>query len=167
MADKLGLYSPRDLEIFIAFVYEIKGFSRDRMINLQKEVESFKVSTGGHGNTERLKSSNNNYTLTLSLAQTSSSNSILSALYSLDSVSRRAVFPIFIKETPTGSIFISDSCFILKPPEVVYSGNIETRDWTLYCPNMSFNLSGDTSSNPLSQVASIAGWADKLNSLRG
>lgn len=166
MASSIGLYDPEDLDILLAFMYEVRGFSSNRMISLKRVEEAFKASTGGHGNTERMRSPNNDFNLVISLAQTSPSNSILSALYSLDSVSHRATFPIYIKERRTGSIYISDACFITDTPEVVYSDGIETRDWSLYCSNMSFNLSGDTSSNPLSQIASLAGWAKQLNSLR-
>ena len=163
----IGFYDPEALDIFVALLYEIKGFSSESLVSIKKEEDSFKASTGSSGVTERLSIPSNNYVLEMSLAQTSTSNSILTTILNLDKTTNRAIFPIYIKDKVSGSTFFSDSCFIMKPPEVEYSDNIETRKWSIYCANMSFALSGNKDKDMASGLSSLVSLASSFRSYVG
>ena len=163
----IGFFDPEALDIYIALLYEVKGFSSDGMVSIRKEEDSFKASTGSSGVTERISLPSNNYLLEFPLAQTSPTNSILTTILNLDKVTNRAVFPVYIKDRISGSLFFSDSCFITRPPDVEYTGNIETRKWSLYCTNVSFSLSGSETKDMSAGLSSLVSLASSFNSVIG
>lgn len=163
----IGLYDPENVDILIALLYEVKGYSSDSLISLRKEEDSFKSSVGSMGVTERMSLGNNNYLLDINLAQTSPTNSILTTILNLDKASNRAIFPIFIKDRISGSTFIAESSYIIKPPDVDYTGEIETRKWSFYCANMSFALSGNQDKDISSNLSSLVSLASSFRSQIG
>lgn len=142
MADKIGVYSPEELTIILGAVFEVKGFLSNSLVTIQKNTESFKATVGSTGVTERIKKADRDYTIRLALSQMSPTNDVLSSLLSLDELTGRAVFPIFIKDNYGSSLFMAGSCFPVSYPEAVWSDGVEGREWEIYCSDVAYFLGG-------------------------
>ncbi|MAX51286.1 MAG: hypothetical protein CMH22_04855 [Methylophaga sp.] len=159
-------YAPEEVSLTVALLYSVQGFSPDTIIRINKDDNYFNTSVGASGGVERTHTPSNVYTLEVSLSQTSPSNAILTALATLDDVSRLAAFPIFAKDSSGRSLFLATSCWIERPPEVSYSANHEDRVWEIKCSDMVFNLAGNGEDEELStdiaRLTSIAGQFSRL-----
>lgn len=162
---ELRTYSPAEVSLSIALLYDIIGFSPDSMITLSKDSGYFNTSTGASGNVERIHTPGNVYTLELSLSQTSPSNTLLTALSTLDDLTRFGVFPIFMKDSSGDSVFLAASCWIENPPDTRYTNSIEERVWEFKCADLVFNLAGNGATSNDEDLAELAGLIGQLRGI--
>lgn len=159
----LQTYDPSEVSVFIALLYETTGFAPNSLVQISKDTSSYQTLKGGAGGVERVKNEDETYTMTLSLSQTSPTNSILNALAVLDNVSGRGIFPIFVKDSSGQSLFLAGSCWIESPATASYTGSIETREWTIKCSEMNFSLAGnDPDESLLQELTRLAGVAGQF-----
>lgn len=150
-------YDPSEVSLFLAAIYEIKGYSPDSMISISKDANYFNTSKGAFGNTERVKVEDKTYTLEITLSQTSPVNSILNGLATLDQASGRGRFPIFAKDSSGQSVFLAGDCWIQSAPVASYTTGNETRTWTIRCADMVWGIAGnDPDSGAVDQLAQLA-----------
>ena len=154
-------YSPSEVTLSVALLYEIAGYSPESLISINRDEQFYTTQKGSTGGVERTHIADNTYTLEISLAQTSPSNSILNALATIDRFSKSAVFPIFAADKSGNSIFLATSCWIESPPSASYTGSIETRTWSIKCTEMVFGLGGnpsdDSVTNELARLGTLLG----------
>lgn len=155
-------YDPSQVDILLAIAYEVTGFAESSMINLSRNSENFVTSVGARGQSQRLHKTDGTYTLEITLAQTSPSNALLNAFATIDSVSRRGIFPVFIKDSSGQSLFLAQACWISKTPDASYSNGIESRTWNITCDDVAFSLAGneegfESTLNTVAGIADIAG----------
>lgn len=153
-------YAPSEVSLTIALLYDVKDFSEDSMININKDTDYFSTNVGAAGGVERTHIPNDVYTLEISLSQTSPTNTILSSMASIDQLSRLVVFPIFAKDSSGSSLFLATSCWIESPPDVPYSSSLEDRVWRIKCSEMVFNVGGNGTDdegidNDIARLASL------------
>ncbi len=149
-------YSPSDVSLIIALLYEATDFAPSSIISINKDSEYFAVQKGACNKSERTHIADNVYTLEISLSQTSPTNSVLNALATLDVQSRSGMFPIFAKDSSGQSLFLAPTCWIESPPTASYTDSIETRVWTIKCAEMTFGLAGnETDRNILENVGQL------------
>lgn len=161
-------YNPSSVTLLLALLYEVTDFSPTDMITLSKDSPNFSTSKGGAGGVERIHNADLTYTLQISLSQTSPSNQVLNSLSILDNVSKRAVFPIYSKDSSGNSVFFCSSCWIEEPAEASYSLDIETRIWRIKCSDVVFGLSGnETDRNVLEQVGQLSSLLGQFGANRG
>lgn len=152
----MNTYSPAGVVLSIAGIYTVDGYATDSLITLSKNSDNVSTTVGSTGKTERTVNPDNNYTLTVSLAQTSNTNRVFNALATLDNASHRALFPIFAKDNSGNSLFIADTCWVQSIPEISYTDDIETYTWTIFCSGMVNGVGGNDSMNALEQVGQIS-----------
>lgn len=153
MADCLGIYSPSEVTLLLAGIYEVDGYASDSSISFTKNTSYYSSNVGSNGSVERVHSADRTYTLEVSLAQTSPSNTVLTALASLDDASKSMVFPIYAKDSSGQSLFTAAWCYITDPPTASYTGSIETRVWRINCTSTIFGLAGNTTEENILQTA--------------
>lgn len=151
----VATYDPSEVDLYLAILHQVVGFSPDTIINITKDEDYFKAQKGGTGQVERLLVPDRTYTLQISLSQTSPSNSILNALATLDSLTGSGAFPIYAKDSSGDSLFLAATCWIESPPEASYRKDIQERVWTIKCTEMTFGLAGNGDSNIISQIANL------------
>lgn len=157
MAQTPWIYAPSELVLLIAGIYEITGYSTDEAISISKNSPYFSTNVGSSGTVERIHNPDRTYTLTISLSQTSPSNSILTALANLDDATKSIPFPIYAKDNSGQSIFTAAWCYIESPPAMTFTDGIETRVWTIQCTKTFFGLAGNTTEeNILDQAAQLS-----------
>lgn len=145
-------YSPSDVSFKLYGIFEITGFAAGSFISIQKQGSRFSTAVGAQGNVARVHNSNDVYQVTLSLAQSSFWNQILTAIHELDEASLVGKFPIMISDGSGDSLFISSTAWIDNVPNVSYSEGMETRDWSFTCSDMIFNLAGNEETSTAAQV---------------
>lgn len=154
-------YSPGEVDLFLAILYQVEDYSPDSLISISKDENYYNTIKGATGGIERVRVEDNTHTLTISLSQTSPTNTILNALATLDRYSGNGFFPIFAKDASGQSLFIASSCWIESPPEASYTGSVETRVWTIRCHEMVWGLAGNEADqsiiNQVGQLSSMLG----------
>lgn len=143
MSDKLATYSPEDVTVVIAGFIHITGFASDTFLNIQKYSDTFTERESSDGVTYRLHKKSDLYKVTLTLAQTSDSNQVLTYIHKVDEVSKAGKFPLIIKDHSGSSLFFASQCWIRSIPDSDFSTEINTREWELSCYGGQFNVAGN------------------------
>lgn len=145
-------YSPSDVSFKLYGIFEVQGFAADSFISIRKQGSRFSTTVGAQGDVARVHNSNDVYQITLSLAQTSFWNQILTAIHELDEASLVGKFPLTISDGSGDSLFVCSTAWIDNVPEVSYTSGMATRDWSITCSDMIFNLAGNEETSTVAQV---------------
>ncbi len=143
MTSHVQTYSPSDVSLVIALLYEATSFAPGSIISISRDENYFNVNKGARGGVERTHIADDTYTLEVSLSQTSPTNTVLNALAILDAQTRSGLFPIFAKDSSGNSLFLASSCWVESPPDASYSDTIQTRVWRIRCADMTFGIAGN------------------------
>lgn len=157
----LWTYSPDEVSILIAGVVPVEGVVDDTFISVSKSSPAISSTRTPDGMISRVHTEDKTYDISLTLMQSSPTNDVLTALWSLDDITRRGKFPLFIKDG-TGSTFIfSTSAWIEQIPEVTYGTSALVRTWTIKASNCTINVGGNGDVNPLvsALTGALAGYS--------
>lgn len=143
----LPLYSPADVIFSIAGIHTVTGYADGTFIRISKNAKPFEQQRAMDGTLERMYHYDDGYTIELTLAQSSSSNNVLSVLNNIDILSRKMKFPLMIKDTYGQTSFFAATAWIEKIPDVVFGTTLEPRVWTLQATDAILTVggNGDTS----------------------
>lgn len=156
MSDILATYSPEDVSIVLSgkgFTHTVNGYADGSFINITRLVLGSEPYSGADVSNARIVRANYNSTITLSLAQTSESNDVLSQLLKNDSITRDStwLFSLLIKDNTGRSQYFSRQCYIGGHPDSTFSTQIDQRDWLIHCPKLEQNIGGNGQLTPSSQ----------------
>lgn len=137
----VATYSPSDVSLSFGG-YSVVGWDN---ITISRTSPSFTTVKGIRGKHTRVPSGDTSATITLSIIQTSQSNDVLSEVHRLDIENGTGRLSITLKDGSGASVFSSDEAYIINYPETTYSGNLEMRNWTIFCQTTrSFIVAGNT-----------------------
>ena len=131
-AKPLKTYDPRDVIVLLNGI-PIGGFADGTFININRNVETFGYLTGVDGEFVRFKRADKSGLITLTLNQSSDSNSILQSQHELDLISNTGAFGIFISYKFTGATYTSSNAFVVSHPDADLSKEATTREWKILC----------------------------------
>jgi len=146
---ELYTYSPEDVIILLAGIIPVDGYVDGTFVSIKKNLQPFSSKTSTDGVVSRLYNNDQTYTITLTLANYSSTNNVLSKLWIADEITQRAKFPVLIKDTSGSSLFAATTCWIESIPETSYSKEIESRVWTIYACQATYTIGGNSSDTNL------------------
>lgn len=153
----VSTYSPEDVIILLAGVIPVDGYTDGTFISIKKNTSIYSTSTSADGIVTRQYNDDQTYTITLTLANYSSSNDILTKLYQVDLITHRAKFPILMKDTSGSSLFAATTCWVESIPELSFSNEIGSRTWTIYACQGVINIGGnDDASGLIEDLANAA-----------
>lgn len=138
----ISSFDPRQVLISVGGV-PISGFADGTFLEITADEAQYNKVIGADGFTSRIKSNNYGGVLTLTLAQTSPSNDVLSGFLNLDRVSGAGIVPILIKDLSGNSIFFSATAWIQQFPDITYSNEFTDRAWTLDLADMDIFVGGN------------------------
>lgn len=124
---------------------QMSGFADGTFVSVIRSNDAFTKVTGADGVTSRSKSSDKSGELTITLAQTSPSNDILSALATLDELSSLGVVAIAVKDISGRSLFASGNAWIRKVPDSAFGKEIDNREWVFDCADLAPFVGGNGS----------------------
>ncbi len=123
-------FDPKEVLIIVGGV-PISGYADGTFLEITQDVQQFTKTTGADGYTTRVKSNNYGATATITLAQSSPSNDVLSALAAADRLSNNGIFPILIKDMSGSTIIFAGTAWIQQIPDAVFGNEINTRAWVI------------------------------------
>lgn len=137
----LNSYSPESVFIVIAndkLQHTISGYVEGTFLELSRVVPHATLYTGADATNSRVVRRVRNFEITLTLAQTSESNDVLSQLLIMDEESRTGedLFSITIKDTSGRTVAFAAQAFIGTSPDTAFSETIEGRSWVLNAVGM-------------------------------
>ncbi len=156
MADtRLKTFSPQTLSIVISqastgITHVVSGFSESSMVTVSREMDAFTPFTSADNIPSRVFNPNSSVSISLSLAQTSNSNTILSQLHYNDvaQLNGEGLFSITIKDTSGQTVIFADEAYISKLPDVSFTTSIETREWVITAVRSEYFLGGNSKLSP-------------------
>lgn len=123
-------YDPSQVQVIIGGNI-MSGYADGTFISVERDENSFTKHVGTDGDVSRSKTSNKSGTMTLTLAQTSLSNDILSALHLADELSNNGVVPVMIKDNSGTTLLFAGESWIQKPANTEFSNEITDREWIM------------------------------------
>lgn len=159
MSTELANYSPEDVIIVIAGLHTITGFAADSIVRIEKVTKTFTASESSDGQVSRTLRASRLYMVTLTLAQSSESNEVLSWAHNADRItSGRAKFPLLIRDKSGSSVMFSSEAWVTGVPTSQFSTSIETREWEIACAVAASHVGGNYGeSSLLGDIAAIGG----------
>lgn len=136
-------YSPEENRVEVAGQL-MSGFEDGTYIEVAPAEQLYNKHTGADGRTSRARTANRTGTITITLARTSPSNDVLSAIMLLDESADAGVVPIYIKDGKGNSRHFSLSSWIRERPTASDSKNIEPRVWIFDCARIDSFIGGNT-----------------------
>ena len=121
-------YDPKSVIITVGGV-PMQGFADGTFVTVNRLNDSYSRHAGADGEVARAKSNDRRGEMTLTLAQTSLSNDILSGILVLDEKRNRGVVPIAVKDLSGTTTFFSGTGWIRKPPDSPFGKEIDNREW--------------------------------------
>lgn len=160
-------YDPTQFEISLAGLYKLEGFADGTFVEIIKNAKPFQYQTSMGDEVARVFIQDNTYTVNVTLAQSSLSNNILSALHSLDIATRgNAKFPILVQDKSGTTKFFSTNAWVETYPNAQFGKSIETRTWTLQCSNGVYALGGNDEGTT-AMIASLVALAPAVSDILG
>jgi len=123
-------YDPKKVILTVGGI-PIGGYADGTFIQFEYDEDAFSKVTGADGITSRSKTNNYGGMLTVTLAQTSLSNNVLSALVIADRLSNSGIVPVIAKEIGGTTIVFSANGWVRKQANLEYSKEITDREWVL------------------------------------
>lgn len=156
MSEILASYSPEDVVIILSgngFSHTVNGFADGSFVNINRLVLGSEPYSSSDNTNARVVRANKNSSITLSLAQTSESNDVLSQLLENDSITRDStwLFSVLIKDNTGRSEYFSRQCYIGGHPDSNFSTSIDNRDWMIHCTKLEQNIGGNGQLTPSTQ----------------
>lgn len=143
----ISTYSPSDVSVTIAGMHSVTGYSSGTFIRITKDVKPFSKVRAMDGEIARMYSEDTGYRVELTLAQSSSTNNILTMLYNIDTATHMGKFPLFIKDGRGQTSFLAATAWIEQIPDVSFGSELSERTWIFGCSDVAITIggNGDTS----------------------
>lgn len=123
------------------------GFADGTFINIERDEDTFTKVSGADGEVSRAKSANTAALLTLTLAQTSPYNDILSAFAALDELDGSGIVPMILKDGSGRTVASSAAAWIRKPPAAPFGKEVDNREWAIDLGKTLFFIGGNADSD--------------------
>lgn len=135
-------FNPKDVVVIFGAAI-ISGFADGTFIEAERSEDAFTMSSGADGEVTRVGSANRSGTVTLTLAQSSASNDVLSLIAKGDELSGTGVLPLNIKDANGRTTIVSAFGWIRRVPSTSFSKDIETREWIIDCDRLQIFVGGN------------------------
>lgn len=155
MSNNAATYSPNQISLTLG-TYPITGFAPNTFIQVEQSTKTFEIVKGMRGVNARKRNLDTSLRITFRLLQTHDTNNILTQIHQADIDSGAGRFAVTLTDLASSeaglgkSQITSQVAFIEGFPDIVYSGSLEAREWTIICLNCDKYLVGGNSSPTLS-----------------
>lgn len=107
----------------------LEGYMDGTFVSMAQNGDNFEKSKGADGEIDRVNKNSNDWSITVTLKQTSPSNTQLSAQAAADKLANTGKFPLTITDLGGTSLFFAQDSWIGKEPDSEYSDTISSREW--------------------------------------
>lgn len=159
MARSLALYSPKDVIVLLGGFYKVDGYASDTFINIRKDIKPFDAMKSMDGEQARIYRKDEGYTVELTLAQSSATNNILSAMYNIDIATQMGKFPLLIKDLKGSTTFFAGTAWIEDVPDASFGQELTTRTWVIGTSEAGLNIGGNQENSTALDIIGIGSSA--------
>lgn len=118
--------------VVIVAGFPISGFADGTFVNVEMVNDAITSQVGADGEIARAISTDRRCTVTITLQQTSESNTFLSTMFNIDMLTCGGrTGPILIQDLCGDTIFSAANAWITKPANIEFSKEISTRAWAI------------------------------------
>lgn len=121
-------YAPDQVTVVFGPVV-LSGFAEDSFVTVEFEEDLWTKQVGADGHVTRSKTNNATARVTVRLAQTSSSNDLLSAIAEADRQTNQGVFPLMVKDGSGRSLHVAEGAWIVRSPNAEFAREAGVREW--------------------------------------
>ena len=143
----VALYSPKDVFISLAGLHTISGYADGTFVRITKDMKPFSKVRAMDGEMARMYNEDEGFRVEITIAQSSTSNNILSSIYNVDAATQMGKFPLLIKDSKGQTSFFAATAWIEMIPEVTFSNQLETRTWTFGCSGAAITIGGNNNTS--------------------
>lgn len=138
-------YDPKKVAILVGGV-PITGFAKGTFVKVTRDEDTFTKYVGADNTTTRGKTNNTGGMIEITLAQSSPSNDVLSALHIADELSNSGVVPVLVKDTNGTTLHEAAAAWVKKPADWTGAKDVSETSWGLDCADLTmFNGGSQTS----------------------
>lgn len=125
------LYDAKQVQVIVGGV-AMDGFVAGSFVEIAYNEEQYKLVVGADGQATRSRTNNLSARITIHLLQTSGSNDVLNGFFIADGESPiGAVLPLMVKDNSGRSLYVSESAWIVKPPDAAFDISPTDRSWII------------------------------------
>lgn len=126
------MYTLDPKKVIISFLGNIiTGFADGEFITVERDADAFTKYVGADGQVARARNNNKSATVTITLAQGSPSNAVLSAAARLDELAGTGVGEFLMKDLGGATMWRAPNSWIRKLPATPMGKEIGTRQWVI------------------------------------
>lgn len=130
MAKGVKTYSASSIKIVLG-AHIITGVAEETFVTIEPQSEGTTSESGAYGDVARALSLDKRHDITITLQQTSASNSAMTALYQLDQASNGdGTFPVLITDL-RGKVIFNGEGWIPRMPSAEFAAALSEREWNL------------------------------------
>lgn len=126
----LKTFDPKKVALTMGGII-ITGYADGTFVVVEKVEDAFSETVGPDGEVTRVASNNPLIIVTITLQQSSDSNSLLSALHQLDIKSGKGVVPFALKDLGGDTTVLGGKAYIRKFPNIEFSKEVTNREWVI------------------------------------
>jgi len=135
-------YDPKEVILLMDGI-PISGYADGTFVMVERTSDAFTKVSGSDGDVSRVKTNDKSGTITVTLAQTSPGNDILTGLALLDEQSNSGVVPVAVVDKSGRSTYASGFGWVRKMPNSEFSKDVSNREWIIDCANMQWFVGGN------------------------
>lgn len=135
----IATYTPGNITMTLAG-HVVEGWDS---ISVRRNAVAFRHIPGIRGSGTRVRVKDSSATITLELAQTSNTNSILSQIHQLDISQGTGRIELILRDPDGDYVFQSNTGYVAGYPDSGFTGDIQTRTWTINCQTSTLFVGGN------------------------
>ena len=126
----LKTYSPDKIIITVG-PHVVSGVGPDTFLTIEAMTDGVTSEAGAYGDVARAMSLDTRHEITITLQQTSDSNTVLSGLYQADRVSSGGgVFPVLVTDL-RGQTLFGGQGWVRKQATSTFAAGLEAKEWVI------------------------------------
>jgi len=140
----LSTYDAKQVSVIVDGII-VDGYADGAFVSIEQNEDQFSLQVGTDGDACRSKTNNRSGRITITLAQWSDSNILLSALHAGDvlSPSGDGIVPVLVMDKSGTTICAAEKAWIVKPPTVEFGREAGSREWVLETDNIVMGVGGN------------------------
>lgn len=130
------LYDAAQVTMVFMGILIDSGLAEGEFLSIDQEAADYEMKVGADGQVGRSRTNNLSAAIKLKLMQTSDGNTALGALRIAGLLAKNGadVGPMLVRDRLSGvRMYTAQSCWIAKPPSVVFANQIQMNEWELNC----------------------------------
>lgn len=125
-------YDPAKVVVNVAGI-NLEDYADGTFVTIERSSDTFTKVTGADGKTTRVKQNDKSGTITVTLSQSSPSNSFLSSIMIMDETTGDGIVPVTVKDILSTSLMSTGYAWVKKPPASPYAKEHTNREWVFDC----------------------------------